>query len=204
MGGYWPTQMQLWRESAHFDGLSQMGDDRSESLCNDHLIGGSFSNRTALHCQYRYPSPRRFGPFRAGPTFSPRFAVTELCRFRDHIQKTLVLLTQTSNSGGHKTNQIRGSNLCNISVLSSPPRQSSLFPHVSTMISNVARLALQPVRLLLTLRVATFLPGRLLAARLAYCVTTSPASAAKTSAPSGAPNTFDRRSGYPLSGVFAF
>jgi hypothetical protein len=125
------------------------------------------------------------------------------------VQKTLVLLGQNADSKRNKTKQTsmqnKGSKLCLNSVLSSPRQQSLRFPLVSTTTLSAALPALQLVPSSLTQLVATLLPVPSLVAQPAHFVTKSQASAAKNiTSQSGTFQNFDRRSGYPLSGGFAF
>lgn len=212
MRGYQPMKIQLWRETAHLCAALKTTDDRSIALCKSTYVEGSASNPALLHCQYRYPSPRRSGPFWARPT--PLFAA-RMGDLRLHArapQKTLVLRAQNADSARHNITQNKGSNLCNLSVLFSPSQQLARFRHVSTMILNAALQALPVVRSSRTRLASTRSRALLSVVLLARCVTNSRASAAKTLASFGAltirllraTNTFSRRSGFPLSGGFAF
>ncbi len=206
----WPTDLQLWRESAHFGQSTMKVDDSRGSLCKSNFVDGSLDQSTALHCQYRYPSPRRSDPFSGLRPTSLFLRSLEVFRrsFRA-VQKMLVLLGQNADSTPNKTKQTsmqnKGSNLCLNSVLSSPRQQSLRFPLVSTTTLNAALPALQLVQSSLTQLAATLSQGPSLVALLARFVTKSQASAAKN-IPSqfGAITHFDRRSGFSLSGGFAF
>ena len=210
MRDYQPTRTQLWREFAHIKRLAAKADDSCVSLCKSEFVDGSHNERATLHCQYRYPSPRRSDPFlglRPTSLFQRPLGVFRRCLLA--VQKMLVLLAQNADSTRNKTKQnsmqYKGSNLCLNSVLSSPRQQSLRFPHVSTATLSAALPVLQWVRLPRTLLVATLSLALSLVALLARFVTKSQASAAKN-IPSqfGAHRNFDRRSGYPLSGGFAF
>ena len=205
-----PTVTQLWRETAHAGRPTTKADDSRFSLCKSWIVDGSQNQRTALHCQYRYPSPRRSDPilgFRPTPLFWGPLGVFRRC-FRA-VQKMLVLHVQNADSKRNKTKQTsmqnKGSKLCLNSVLSSPRQQSLRFPHVSTTTLSAALPAQQQALSSQTLQVATPLPVPSLVAQPARFVTRSQASAAKN-IPSllGAFQKFDRRSGFSLSGDFAF
>ncbi len=210
MRDYQPTGTQLWRETAHIGQSMTKADDSCVSLCKSRFVVGSHNARATLHCQYRYPSPRRSGPYfraRLTPLFALPLGVFRRCVRT--VQKTLVLQVQNADSKRNETKQNsmhnKGSNLCLNSVLSSPQQQSLRFPHVSTTTLSAALPALQQALLSLTQQAATLLPVPSLVALLARFVTKSQASAAKN-IPSqfGATKHFDRRSGLPLSGGFAF
>ena len=210
MREYWPTKTQLWRESAHIGLSAPKADDRCVSLCKSEFVDGSHNERATLHCQYRYPSPRRSDPFfKVRPT--PLF-LRPLGVFRRHVfaaQKMLVLRLQSADSVRNKIKQNsmqnKGSNLCLNSVLSSPRQQSLRFPHVLTTTLSAGLPALQLVLSSLTSQAAVLSPVPLLVAQLVRFVTKSRASAAKnTLSQFGAFQNFDRRSGHLLSGGFAF
>lgn len=206
MGDIWPTIAQLWREIAHCGGRCIKAHDSSVGLCKSHVVDGSSSNRPTTHCQYRYPSPRRSGPFWARPT--PLFCGPQgiLRSFAGLVQKALVLTPQNAESLNDKTKQKKGSNQCLTSVLFSPRRPSRRFRHVSTATLSAGLPVPQPVPSLQTLWVV--IPSRVqsLVALLAHCVTKSQTSAAKakTRLSIGAANNFDRRSGTPCAAVLHF
>ena len=204
----WPTEMQLWREMAHLSGALQTGNDRSVLLCKSLFVDRPPSNRSALHCQYRYPSPRRSGPIWARPTPLLRQIAGDLRLFRRCIEKTLVLPVQTADSvrKNTKQNQMqnKGSKLCLNSVLSSQLQQSLRFLHVSTMICSAVSLAQRLVPLSQTRQALTLSPAQSLVAQLAHFATRSHASAAKAiTSLRGTSKHIDRRSGYNLSGGFS-
>ncbi len=208
MRDIWPTIAQLWREMAHLHGVAQTGNDTPTALCERPVVGGPSSNRAALNCQYRYPSPRRSDPVWVRPT--PLFAVLsgEICRFKTKLKKMLVLKGQKADSGRNKTKQIsmhkKGSNQCLNSVFFSPRLQSHHFPHVSTTTLSAALPAQQLVQSSLTHSVATLSQVPSLVAQLVHFVTKSRTSAAKTHPRFGAIKSLSRRSGTSLSGGFAF
>ena len=209
MRGFRPIKLQLWREMAHFEGALIAGNDSADGLCKSAYVDGPSSNRSFLHCQYRYPSPRRSGPFGSRPT--PLFAglLVELRRLSRLAQKTLVLWRQTADSSANKPTQNsmqnKGSTLCSISVFFSPLWLSRLFRRASTMTSSAASRVRPLVLSSQAPRVATPSLVRLLVAPQARCVTNSLVSAAKANTPLfGASIQYDRRSGIPLSGGFAF
>ena len=205
MREYWPIKIQLWREMAHFVCGWIIGHDRSDLLCERHRMSRSNSIWAALYCQYRYPSPRRSVLSEIRPTPLSCGGVWEFGRSVGVEQKSLVLRTQTSDSAPHKTKQKKGSNQCYISVLSSPQPQLHLCRHVWTMILNAA-LPVQPqVPLFRTPLVVTPSQVPSLVAQLARCVTKLRAFAVNLILSLiGAFQTIYRRSGFPLSGGFAF
>ena len=205
MRGNLPMTTQLWREMAHFDGAAHEGSDRSFGLCNDTNVDGSLSNRTSLHCQYRYPSPRRSGPFGSRPTPLFHGVVVDFrcsCKPRE---KNLVLQVETTDSDAnkikHETVQNKGSQKCLNSVLSSLSQPSRRFPRASTMTSNAGLRARPLVPSPQTLLASIRSQVRLWAVQLACCATNSPVSAAKTFASSGVFTHFDRRSGSSRAAV---
>jgi hypothetical protein len=201
-----PTTAQLWREIAQLVGGAIMANDRSDKLCKLDDIKRSQSNWPTIHCHYRYPSPRRSGPFWVRPT-PPSFDLLEtLHRFVGLVQKTLVLTTQSAVSSWRKTKQKKGSSQCFTSVLFSPLRPSRHFRHVSTTILSAALPALQLVPSSQTHWVATLSQVPSLVALLVRCVTKSRAFAAKLNKhlSVGAANNFDRRSGTPCAAVLHF
>jgi len=209
MRGFRPIKMQLWRELAYLSVSCFESDDRADLLCKPTNVDGSPSNRSVPHCQYRYPSPRRSGPFGSRPT--PLFlrGLVDLCRVAPWVQKTLVLHAQRADSNGNKPTQNsmqnKGSTLCLNSVFFSPLRLSRLFRSAWTMTSNVVLQG--PLRALSSQapQVAMLSQVQLSAAPLARCATKSLVSAAKANAPlAGAFIQFDRRAGFLLRGGFAF
>ena len=205
MGKNWPIKAQLWRETAHFVGRVNTGDDSLDRACHDISMRGSFSKRSDLNCQYRYPSPRRSAPFGSRPTPPSRVAVVDLRRPSAQIQKPLDLRAQTADSARDKTNQKKGSTPCLKSNPSSPLQLSRRFRRVSTVTSSVALLAPLRARLRLMPLALIQSQARLSAVLLARFATKLRASVAKTSpSPIGTFTSLNRRSGFLLSGGFAF
>ena len=186
LGGIQPMTPQLWREMAHLAGLHTAAHDRSDFPCHRLHEGWKDNVLTKLHCQYRYPSPRRSGPFGFRPTPLSAQGAVDLCQLETSVQKTLVLGAQSSDSAMHNTKQKKGSILCNLSVLSSLLPRLAHFPHVSTVTSSVASRVPQLAPLSQTAQVATPSQAPSLVAQLARFVTKSRASAAKTNASFGA------------------
>lgn len=204
MGKFWPNEIQLEREMADACRLPHITDDRSGSTCNRGRAGGLHSNQRALHCQYRYPSPRRFGPFGAGPT--PHFASRTggRCQLRERVQKILAPKRERTDSAPHITKQNKGRSSCFISVFLSPRLLSYLCPPVWTATSNGVSLVLQRVRLSLNPLASILSPVPSPGVPLAHCATKSPAFAANLTRVRAHQNVFNRRAGSPLCGGFAF
>lgn len=213
MSGNWRMGIHFWREMAEVDGCVSNGDDSPETLCKPHFADGVISNYSTAHCQYRYPSPRRSDRFAVRPTPSSycnevaRGAVKSRSCVREW-QIYVVSRGKTSDSGGHKTKQTKGSLTCINSVSFSQPPLSHRFQLVWTQTSSVASRALQRVQSSLTPRVAMSSPARSWAALLARFATNLPAFAANpaylTGAFAGASIIHDRRAGFPLRGGFSF
>ena len=200
--GNWPIETQLWRELAHLGGRADTGDDSSNVSCNCVNVAGLMTKQSALRLRKRYPSPRRSGPFRVRPT--PLFA-GELRRRTGMVEKTLVLQVQNADSARNKTNQNKGSNLCNLSVSFSPSRPSARFRPVLTTISSAGLRALPQVRSSRMPRVSTLSPALPLVALRARFATKLPTFVAnRLIAPFGVPDFINRRSGASPCGGFAF
>ena len=179
MGNFWPTRIHVWRELADPVNLCNGTDDRSDGLCNDPDVAEGYSKILSLHCQYRYPSPRRFGSFRSGPT---PLLLTMCGQFRrpgDHTEKCLEKRPQTADSAAHKTKQNKGSTLCNLSVFFSPSSLLRRFRRVSTTILSVAWPAQQLALLSQKPQALTRLPVPSQAALRVRCATKSSLPAVK-------------------------
>ncbi len=180
VGGFWPMQAQLWREMAHSAGRLIKGHDRLGDLCQPFIVDGLFNNQPPTYCQYRYPSPRRSGPFSgAGPT--PPFwgATADPYRAPARVQKGLVFGGKTADSVAHNNKQSKGSIQCNIFVLSPHSRPSLRFPRAFwTTTLNGVWPGRRQVRSLRTWSAATSSPGPSRAVPQALCATKSPGFAA--------------------------
>jgi len=209
MRGFRLMITQLWRESAHLGARAVTPNDTASILCNVQCVDGPTSKRSSLHCQYRYPSPRRSGPFGPGPTPLSGIPLVDLRRVSGAVQKALELWAQTPDSALNKIEQSKkqnkGSKLCLKSVFFLPQRRSRLFRRVWTMTSNAVLQARLRGPLSQVQPAATPSLGLLWAALLARFATKSHVSAVKAQTPfRGAHHQFDRRSGHPLSGGFAY
>lgn len=202
LGGFWPSNLQPWREIAHVKGRMKFVDDSLLAACHGSGVAGSSSNWPATYCQYRYPSPRRSGPLRVRPTSLPNANVGDLCRSSRAAQKSLVFEWQRADSAPYKTKQKKGSYLCNLSVLSSLLRPSGLLAHVWTTILNAGLRAPQRVQSSLTAQAV--MPSRVpsLVAQPVRFATKLRGSVAKTNALSGAQHHLNRRTGRPCAAVF--
>lgn len=165
LGGFWPIAAQLWREMACFRGAVKSGNDSAQTLCKPSDVARMSSNYPAPHCQYRYPYPRRSGPFGTGPTplrtrsnASFRAVLRNLSLF---CQKTLELPRQTLDSASYKLGAFpykKGSKICKNSNSFSPQRPSRHFRHVLIATLSVAPQALSQV--LLSPRPLASIPSR--------------------------------------------
>ncbi|MCF2871938.1 hypothetical protein L0664_12740 [Octadecabacter sp. G9-8] len=135
--------------------------------------------------------------------------MVDLSHVSRKAQKMLVLRGQSAESASDKTTQIlmqnKGSKLCLNSVFFSLLAPLLRFPHVWTTILSAALPVLALAQLSQLPQVATLSRVPLLVARPARFATKSQPSAAKANTPFfGARFQFDRRSGFLLSGGFAF
>lgn len=216
MGGMRLTEMQLWREFAHWHCTFNLTGDRPVSLCQRERVDDLPSNQITAHCQYRYPSPRRFGPIGPGPTLLLEKGVTlsadkvvELRRSSRMRKSLLESPAQTADSAPHKQKQHKGRTPCFHSVSSLRPRPSHRFPHVSTMILNAASPVPQRAQLSPTRSALTSQPGPSLVVPQVRFVTRSRKSAANPArltfaAPIGRRQTSTRRAGHSPVRRFAF
>lgn len=207
MGGDWPSDLQLGRESAESCPKVKFAADRAGVLCNSRVVAGMLSKQERTHCRYRYPSPRRSGPFLVRPTPKGFCPIADLRHSDLAGKKTLVLMGQTSDSAAHKTKQNKGSIQCTNSKSFLPQRPRYRCRPVSTMIWNGASPVPRQARSSQTRPVAMSSQGPSLAALLAPCVTRSRTSAANGTSPSRAPvaqTQINRRSGSRPSGGFLF
>ena len=204
MREFWPSEMQLWREMAHFSGRPDLSTDRYRVVCKRLDVGRSSSKRSASHCQYRYPSPRRSGPFGFRPTPLGLSGNGEFCQSCDCCEKTLVLARNCADSGRYKTKQIKGSIPCKLSVFFSPQRPSRRFRHVSITTSSAALLAQPRVQSWPTPSAQTQSPAQSPAVLPALCATKSPTSAAKATQGRSALTSSYCRTPVPSLGVGVF
>ncbi len=116
--------------------------------------------------------------------------------FANDLQILLVKPAHWVDFAAHVTTQCKGKYQCNIFVFFSPQRQSSLFQHVLSPISNAALQALPLALSPQTLSVVTVQLARLRAALQVSFVTTLASAVAhktNTNAPQGLTTNIERR-----------
>lgn len=189
IGGKQPIKMQFARENAHSPARLQGGVARSMAACEPNLVVEISSKISTAHCQYRYPSPSRFGPPRARPASPFRAPLRQFSR----CTKNFVVFGQQTADSGRNSNTYKGSKLCLNSVFSLPQLRFSLSPRVLAMTSSAGLPVPQRVPLSLTPLAGTLSRARPLVALPAQPVTNSQASAANTFRPLGRLTKIDRR-----------
>ncbi len=188
IGGKQPMEMQFARENAHSRARRRGVVAWSISACKRDCVVGVSSKISTAHCQYRYPSPSRFGPPRTKPASLFRAWSR---RFGQHTKNFVVFDVQTADSAPN-SNTNKGSNLCLNSVFSSPRLRLFHSPHVLITMSNVALQAPQ-LALLSPMQRAATRPQVRLSVPVQACSATTQASAANPSRPSGRLTKIDRR-----------
>lgn len=189
IGGKQPIKMQFARENAHSPARCHGVVARPISACKREDVVEVSSKISTAHCQYRYPSPSRFGPPRAKPA---SLFHAPLRRFGRSTKNFVVFCGQTADSA-RNSNTNKGSKICLNSVFSSPRLRFSHSPHVLAMTSSAGLPVLPRVPLSLTPQAETLSRARPLVALPAQPVTSSRASAAKTPRPTGRLTKIDRR-----------